>query len=277
MCTWGTATPLPLHHLPPPYAELVPVPSLETAERLLSLGSVLALEIRDPVVDWPLVVESLPLLRRRFPAVPHALWVPGGGGSTMLELARRAGQWGVRAVLVAGGPYADALRRSLAHPVDLGGQVVEWLELVDVRLTPRTRELGRVIFDRAGAYRRIGELLAAMRWSERSARYQMRKRRLAPPERWFGVARALGAALRLQADTTSSATRLAMEMGYGGHSGLSRLFARTFGLAVPTVRSIAGWEPLMMRALPLLVPQLGDRVSVSAARDRRGNFAALRF
>src|SRR5690554_6075829 len=89
----------------------------------------------------------------------------------------------------AEGPYADALRRSLAHPVDLGGQVVEWLELVDVRLTPRTRELGRLVFDRAGGHGRIGELLAAIRWSEWSARCHMRKRRLAPRERWLGVAR----------------------------------------------------------------------------------------
>ena len=82
--------PLPLHHLPPPYGALEPLNRLETIEQSLVFGSILALEVSDPLREWPTVRQWLPALRSRFPCVAHILWMPRGGGATTLEIARRS-------------------------------------------------------------------------------------------------------------------------------------------------------------------------------------------
>jgi len=63
------------------------------------------------------------------------------------------------------------------------------------------------------------------------------------------VARAIDAVLELQADPRRSATRVALDHGYSGHSGLNRLVANVFRLRVSAAREILGWEPLLDRCM----------------------------
>ncbi len=54
--------------------------------RSLVFGSILAVEVSDPVRGWPIITQWLPRLRSRFPAVPHVLWLPEGAGAAALDM-----------------------------------------------------------------------------------------------------------------------------------------------------------------------------------------------
>src|SRR5690606_16863514 len=74
-----------------------------------------------------------------------------------------------------------------------------------------------------------------------------RKRGLPSPSRWFQVARALHAALRIQARPDASMTAIALEMGFADHSALAHLLRRCLGVQAGMIRGTLGWEWLLQR------------------------------
>ena len=239
----GTEAAFPLRCAPPPYLEPRP---LSPGEGPLPRASVLVLDAT-PGADAALLPLAVAAARQRFPAAPVVLRVPALTPA-VIRLAQRAARLRVRAVVAEGEPLAEALRPQLTSPDDLGDDVVEWVELRQGRpLSPAVSTLLRRIVAGAEGGAQLGELLAPLGESERTARHRLRNKELPPPSAWHQMARALHAALRVQAQPGVRLSRLALDLGFSDHSGFSRQLSRAFGVTPPGVRGTLGWEWLVER------------------------------
>jgi AraC-like DNA-binding protein len=237
----------PILHLRPPYspsATTVMVREVDV-ERIVP-GSVLAIHIASRNVDWPSCNEAVRGLRRRLPAVPIVLSL-GPDITDGLYVASQASRASIRAVVSGSAPLAEALRRPLTTTATLGPDVVEWLTLFNLRLSPTLNHLVSRIFDDAPRHSEIGGLLQAIGAAESSTRFRFRKKGLPAPSRWLQAARGIHAALRIQMDPGKSILAHACALGYADHSALCHQIKRMFGTTPAAVRETLGWEWLMER------------------------------
>jgi len=237
----------PFFLVQPPYTTLLPLRSAaDLEEGHLIPGSVAG--IRTTVLTrWgdlhPLIQE----LRQRLPAAPLVL--TADATAHQLLWSGRAYRAGVRAVLLDGQAMQPLLRSALTCPDSLADDVVDWLMMRRVRLTPTIASLLREIFLRAREAPDLTTLLAEAKLAESSARFRLHKRLLPTPSRWFQVARAVHTVLRLQAEPDKPLLRIAHDFGYADHSALSQLVYRAFGIRPGAIRGTLGWEWLMYRWL----------------------------
>jgi len=228
-------------------------------------GSVLALHITARTIDWSECSETVRGLRHRLPSVPVVLSlgpdIPDG-----LFLAGQAARASVRAVVSGSAPLGESLRRPLTDTQTLGADVVEWLGLFGLRLTPTLNHLVAHIFSDAPRYREVADLLRGIGAAESSTRFRFRKKGLPAPSRWLQAARGVHAALRIQLEPERSILAHACELGYSDHSALCHQMRRLFGTTPAVVRETLGWEWLLERWVQVNV--LGTRLSEeSSLRD----------
>jgi AraC-like DNA-binding protein len=237
----------PMLHLRPPYsagATSIVVRELDPAK--VVPGSVLALHITSRTLDWPSCSETVRGLRRSLPAVPVVLSLAPDIADG-LYLAAQAARASVRAVVAGDAVLGESLRRPLTATDNLGGDVVEWLSLFGLRLSPTVAHLIYQIFTDAPRFTEIGPLLQSIGAAESSTRFRFRKKGLPAPSRWLQVARALHAALRIQLEPKKSILAHACSLGYADHSALCHQMKRVFGTTPAAVRQTLGWEWLMER------------------------------
>ena len=208
-------------------------------------GSVVGLRL-DCGADWMTLEPAVRQLRNRLPASPLILLCSSTSDGA-LRLSTRAARAGVRAVLMDGTPLADGLRLALTCPDTLAEDVVDWLALRRLRLSPMVATLLREIFAKAPSYPDLAALLSGVGMAESSARFRLHKRLLPTPSRWFQAARALHTVLRVQAEPATCLLRIAHDLGYADHSALSQLIYRAFRVRPGAVRGTLGWEWLMHR------------------------------
>lgn len=236
----------------PPYLRLECHASLESLQKHhLKPGSIAGIRL-EPGTEWLHIEPAIRQLRTHLPASPLILVVPGASGRDLL-LSTRAARGGVRAVLNDDEPLRDSLQAALTCRDGLADDVVEWLSLRRLRLSPTVSSLLREIFAHAATEPDLSSLLARVGLAESSARFRLHKRLLPTPSRWFQAARALHTALRVQASPELPLLRIAHEFGYADHSALSQLIFRAFRLRPGAIRGTLGWEWLMHRwvaALP---------------------------
>jgi AraC-like DNA-binding protein len=237
----------PILHLKPPYtpsATAVMVREVDTTK--IVPGSVLALHITARTVNWKECSEAVRVLRRRLPAVPVVLSlgpdIPDG-----LFLAGQAARSSIRAVVAGNAPLGESLRRPLTDTQTLGPDVVEWLTLFGLRLTPTLNHLISHIFSDAPQHREVSGLLREIGAAESSTRFRFRKKGLPAPSRWLQAARGLHAALRIQVEPEKSILTHACTLGYADHSALCHQMKRLFGTTPAAVRDTMGWEWLLER------------------------------
>jgi AraC-like DNA-binding protein len=242
-----------IYHLAPPYSH--PVRCRQVSGELLELppGSVLMVEITSEPRDWSSVHAMLQRLRAESPLLPITLRIDSARVN-VLNAAIRIAQMPVRAV-IGQEDYPRALRRQLTRPADLPGDVVDWLALRGIRLTPSIRHLIHGIFALAPHSPAVAPLLTRIGTSESSARFRLQKKCLPPPGRWLQAARALNAALHLQSRPDRALLPLALSLGYADHSALSHLVGRAFGVRPAEIRDRLGWEWLLDRWLRASVPR----------------------
>lgn len=231
--------------LQPPYQKMEFHTTWETMERKhLAPGAVAGMRITQGA-SWSSLEPSVRQLRARLPAASVILVLPPGSGDLMLSA--RAARAGVRAVLVDGEPLVGPLRAALTAPDSLAEDVVEWLYLRRLRLSPMVASLLRELFAHAASAPDLTTLLARVGMAESSARFRLHKRMLPTPSRWFQAARAVHSALRIQAEPRTSLLRIAHDFGYSDHSALSQLVHRAFRVRPGAIRGTLGWEWLMNR------------------------------
>lgn len=232
----------------PPYARLEFHSSWDSLEKQhLQPGTVAGVRLGFGA-DWTSLQPAIRQLRLRLPAAAVTLVLPAGSGGDLL-LSARASRGGVRAVLLEEQPLRENLCRALTCPDSVADDVVEWLTLRRLRLSPMVASLLREIFTHAPTAPDLTTLLCRVGMAESSARFRLNKRLLPTPSRWFQAARALHCVLRVQANPSASLLRIAHEFGYTDHSALSQLVFRAFGVRPGAVRGTLGWEWLMYRWL----------------------------
>lgn len=237
----------PILHLRPPYtpgATTIMVREVDMTK--IVPGSVLALHITSRTIDWASCSETVRGLRRRMPAVPVVLSLGPDIGDGLF-IASQAGRASVRAVVPGNLPLGESLRRPLTSSASLGPDVVEWLSLFGLRLSPTLAFLISQIFTDAPRFTQVGALLGSIGAAESSTRFRFRKKGLPAPSRWLQAARALHAALRVQLEPEKSVLAHACELGYADHSALCHQMKRTFGVTPAAVRETLGWEWLLER------------------------------
>ncbi len=237
----------PILHLKPPYtpsATAVMVREVDTTK--IVPGSVLALHITARNINWTDCSEAVRGLRRRHPAVPVVLSlgpdIPDG-----LFLAGQAARSSIRAVVAGNAPLGESLRRPLTDTQTLGPDVVEWLSLFGLRLTPTLNHLIAHIFSDAPYHREVSGLLREIGAAESSTRFRFRKKGLPAPSRWLQAARGLHAAMQIQLEPEKSILAHACTLGYADHSALCHQMKRLFGTTPAAVRDTMGWEWLLER------------------------------
>lgn len=237
----------PILHLRPPYtpgATTIMVREVDVTK--IVPGSVLAVHIATKNIDWNACTETVNGLRRRMPAVPVVLSL-GPEINDGLFIASQAGRASVRAVVPGNAPLGESLRRPLTSSTSLGPDVVEWLSLFGLRLTPTVGYLIAQIFTDAPHHSEVGALLRSIGAAESSTRFRFRKKGLPAPSKWLQAARALHAALRIQLDPQKSILAHACALGYSDHSALCHQMKRTFRTTPAVVRETLGWEWLLER------------------------------
>jgi AraC-like DNA-binding protein len=246
----GQERPLPVYpilHLKPPYTpSATSVMVREVDATKIVPGSVLALHITARTVNWADCSEAIRGLRRRLPSVPVVLSL-GPDIPDSLFLAAQAARSSIRAVVAGNAPLGESLRRPLTDTHTLGPDVVEWLSLFGLRLTPTLSHLISQIFTDAPRFTEVGMLLKSIGAAESSTRFRFRKKGLPAPSRWLQAARALHAALRIQLQPEKSILAHACALGYADHSALCHQMKRIFRTTPAMVRETLGWEWLLER------------------------------
>jgi AraC-like DNA-binding protein len=243
----SAAPPAVVYQLAPPYHRPIRCREVSGEYGDLPAGSVLMVEVSSEPRDWGVLHGTLRRLRTEAPLCPLALRIDPLRVN-VLNAAIRIAQMPVRAV-IGDDDYPRALRRQLTRPADLPGDVVEWLTLRGIRLTPSIRHLLHGIFALAPHSPTVAPLLVRIGTSESSARFRLQKKCLPPPGRWLQAARALNAALHLQSRPDRALLPLALSLGYADHSALSHLLGRAFGVRPAEIRERLGWEWLLDRWL----------------------------
>jgi AraC-like DNA-binding protein len=239
----------PVHCLAPPYSSFEPIARpADVRAADLPLGSVLVVDLAEPA-DWDTLGSWVPGLRRRCPASPVVLRVRRAAGHDGPELARRAADLHMRAVLYDDEPVRETLQPALTDPASLTEGLEEWLELRGVQ--PPQAPVGLIgeIFRSAPAHAKLRGLLFGLGRPERTVRSWFERARLPGPGAWLAAAHATYAALRLQRERQKPLLTIAVECGYSDHSSLSRQAMRLFGARPGEIRQTLGWEGLLDRWL----------------------------
>ena len=243
-------SPLPLYLLPPPYTRFELVGSIAALRpEETTPGTLLALGVSRPEEDWPILQDLVPRLSARYPALPIVLRVQHPPCPGSLDFARRMGTLRIRAVLSEDDPVPEILRDAMTSPPDLGDDVVDWLSIRGLRLTPHVAGVLREIFRRAAQRTDLDGLLRSIGAPPSTVRKWFRMNGLPSPGQWHDVARALWAALRLQREPGTPLLATALALGYADHSALSRRMVQLFGLRPGVIRELLGWELLLDRWL----------------------------
>ena len=234
--------------LAPPYQRLTSSTTHTGASAAAPPGTLAVVDVAGASVDWTQLEGDLRALRLRFPCCPIVLQLDPALDDLLFVVAR-ASRLPVRAVLMRGAALPPVLRRYMTQPACLADDVLEWLQMRGIRMSPALAYLVWQIFARAPFHPDLSGLCREIGVVESSARFRFHKKSLPAPSRWLQAARALHAALRLQAEPERPLLRLALELGYSDHSALSHQIHRTFGVRAGAIRDTLGWEWLLERWL----------------------------
>lgn len=244
-----TAVPVPVLHLRPPYVRAECANSLLVEPGRLVPGSILLSQVCVAAGDAEELSDWVPRLRRHLPGAPLVLRATECSSRELARVAERATRLHVRAVVADDAPLLETLRPLMTSPSDLAADVVEWLALRQIGLTPAVAHLVSSVFTLVPHHDHVSDLLAATGQSQTGTRGRLRRRGLPAPGRWFHVAWALNVALRLQAEPGTPLFRLALDLGYADHSAICQLLRRVFDLRPGEVRGTVGWEWMLERWL----------------------------
>src|SRR5690606_19044677 len=136
-----------------------------------------------------------------------------------------------RAVVTATSRLADDLHSYLAYPVDLVGEIVEWLQIHRDINDADAAFMGQLCRACAQA-QSIAEVATIMECPPRTARDRLSRMNLPNPERWFQLIRLLRIQLDLMQNPELSLGQAARQEGFSERQGLDNAVRRSFGVSV---------------------------------------------
>jgi AraC-like DNA-binding protein len=234
----------------PPYNDLRPVPDLAAygAEQMRP-GLVWVIEVAAAGCTGEDLAAWIPRLRAAYPAVPVALWLDEPAAPISIQMAAAAGALRVRALLMPDNPLEHELRRQLSTPHDLAADLIEWLQLLPLRLPHRVTDIIHGLIREGASYPTLTAFLDDRELSGRTVRARFAACGIPGPGSWFALARLLPALLRIQREPKIPLLTIAIQAGYSDHAALSHKIRRLFGVRAGEVRETIGWEWLLLRFL----------------------------
>jgi AraC-like DNA-binding protein len=139
-------------------------------------------------------------------------------------------------------PTAFELAQVLrAPPVDIGGEVTDYLRWRGLGIDRETAQLVRRIIDLGAELRTVTAVSRGMYLSRRALGRRLMSRGLPVPSHWLQFARLLRVALRLQ-NSDSTVSSIAFNLGYPDGFSVSNQMERLVGYRPSDVRARFGWE-----------------------------------
>jgi AraC-like DNA-binding protein len=206
------------------------------------------MQIHRPNPDIGALQALIRDLSQQVPSCPVVVLLQVPPEEGLLVISRLA-PLQLRAVVPHGPLMLPILRGALTDRATLPRSVIDWLRLRAIRLNPHVVDLLECFFTDAPEHADLSSLLEAHRIPQSTARFRLQKKSLPAPSQWFQLARALHAALRLQADPDASMAAVAQQMGFADHSALAHLLRRSLGVRARSIRGTLGWEWLLHRWL----------------------------
>lgn len=132
-----TSSTIRLRLLVPPYLELGPELDPEfLTEADLPRGSLLCFETDNLSDCWPEAATLVARCLARFPMASGFVRCRESGGPELAQAALRLGRMGVRAILLADESMEPTLRDILTAPIDLPGDLAEWVQRLRADIDP---------------------------------------------------------------------------------------------------------------------------------------------
>lgn len=142
-------------------------------------------------------------------------------------------------------PTATELSQVLRRPpIDLAGDVTDYLRWRGIKLDRDTMHLVRRIIDLSGELRSISAVCRSLYMSRRALGRRLMTRGLPVPSHWLQMGRLLRVAVRLQ-NSDATVSSVAFEHGYPDGFSLSNQMERLIGHRPSKVRRCLGWEWLV--------------------------------
>jgi hypothetical protein len=237
-----------LDFLEPPYAAYRPATLLAGTSSLAAQANlVLAVRLTDAAQAGVVVAHVLARLAVLAPTVPRIVRLEPGTDARMLSQAFHLGRLHAHAIIVDGQDPADALRPMLTDHSMVASMTTEWL---GSRMRTLPQDVRAELADRIAAERPAEE---EAREDDRAVgivsawRAKLRRLRIPPPVQWTCLARAIRAAVLIQAAPRRRIADVAFELGFEEQSSLNALISRSFGLRPAELRGTLGVCWLMDR------------------------------
>lgn len=139
-------------------------------------------------------------------------------------------------------PAPEELATLLARPpLDVAGEILDYLSWRGLRLSGDTRHLVRKTLDLSGDLRTIGGLARSLFISRRALGRRFLVEGLPVPSHWLQFGRLFRVTNQLQ-NGTDSLFSIATQHGYADGFALSNQMYRLTGVRPSTVRECLGWE-----------------------------------
>jgi AraC-like DNA-binding protein len=236
--------------LSPPYRAVIPSHSGALAtprQENIRDGSLIVFRLVDPTYDLDWVKRTIWLARRQYLSMPLVVHLPDGIVERDMPLVQALWQLGVSGVFFRKCAIYRDLAPQMTAPPDHAAKVREWLSL---RL-PNLGHASLLLLGQILGQELRGGPRAKLARTERKllsyGKKELSDLHLPPPRSWGKLARALRAALAIQADPGASFSCIAAHCGYSEQASLSNQVKATFGMRPGRIRYTLGWEWLMER------------------------------
>lgn len=216
---------------------------------------ILAVRLTGAAQAGIVVAHVLARLAVLVPTVPRIVRLEPGTDARMLSQAFHLGRLHAHAIVVDGQDPAEALRPMLTDHSMVASMTTEWL---GSRMRTLPQDVRAELADRIAAERPVDEEAKEeapenAREDDRAEgivsawRAKLRRLRIPPPVQWTCLARAIRAAVLIQAEPQRRIADVAFELGFEEQSSLNALFSRSFGLRPAELRGTLGVAWLMDR------------------------------
>lgn len=245
-----------LDFLEPPYDAYRPAVLLAGTSSLAGQTNlILAVRLTGAPQAGVVVAHALARLAVLAPTVPRIVRLEPGTDARMLSHAFHLGRLHAHALIVDGQHPLDALRPMLTDHSMVASMTTEWL---GSRMRTLPQDVRVELAERIAAKRPADEKADEKADEEAREddcaygivsawRAKLRRLRIPPPVQWTCLARAIRAAVLIQAAPQRRIADVAFELGFEEQSSLNALISRSFGLRPAELRGTLGVCWLMDR------------------------------